>query len=102
MSRMKVDCTVMKHKIRDLKRVYQEKMREKFGQVVNIDELEEQKIMDTIGLKPENCISIDEMEEALMKCLVHDFRLAGLDIKGLYADETRLWTVRFIKQNENI
>lgn len=93
MCRMRADCTVMKHKIKDLKRDYILKMREKFGQIVNLDELEEKKIMETIGLKPENCISVDEMEEALMKCLVHDLRLAGLDIKGMYAEETKLWTV---------
>lgn len=93
MCRMKADCTVMKQKIKQLKREYVNLQRERFGQIVNIDELEEKKIMETIGIKPENCISVDEMEEALMKCLVHDLRLAGLDIQGMYKDETRLWTV---------
>lgn len=97
MSRMKTDCMVMKRRIKDLKRTYVDKMRERFGQIVNIDELEEKKIMETMGLKPENCISIDEMEEALMKCLVHDLRLAGLDVKGLYAEETKIWTVNITK-----
>lgn len=91
---MKTDCTVMKRKIKDLKRAYVDKMRIKFGQIVDINELEEKTIMENMGLKPENCITIDEMEEALMKCLVHDLRLAGLDIKGMYAEETTLWNVK--------
>lgn len=93
MCRMKADCEFMKKQVKQLKREYVEKQRERFGQIVNIDELEEKKIMETIGLKAENCITIDEMEEALMKCLVHDLRLANLDVKGMYQEETKLWTV---------
>lgn len=92
MCRMKNDCTVMRQRLKDLKRTFVHKMREKFGLAVNIDELVEKQIMENMGLKP-NCISIDEMEEALMKCLVHDMRLAGLDIKSLYKDELILWNV---------
>lgn len=90
---MRTDCTVMQRKIKDLKRAFVDKMREKFGQIVNIEELDEKKIMENMGLKPINGISIDEMEEAMMKCLVHDLRLAGLDVKGLYKEETMLWNV---------
>lgn len=86
----------MKRRILELKRDYADKMREKFGQVIDIDELEEKSITENMGLKPENCIGIDEMEEALMKCLVHDLRLANYDIKGLYVEETKLWAVRFL------
>lgn len=90
---MKRDIREMTLTVRNVKRDIIEAMKIRFGQVVDIDEVEERKIMDTLGIKFENIPNIDDMEEALMKTIVHDLRINTLDIAGLYREEIKLWKV---------
>lgn len=91
------DCKAMKQKIKLIKREIAEEMLIKFGQVVDINELEEKDIMDTMGVKFDNIVNLDDMEEALLKCVVHDLKMNTLDVKSMYMDEIRMWTVSMIK-----
>lgn len=93
MRRMRNDCKVMHRKIKEIKRDIAEIMRIRFGQVVDINELEEKDIQDTMGVRFDNIINIDDMEEALLKCVVHDLRMDVADIKSLYVDEIKMLTV---------
>lgn len=95
---MKRDIKVMTQTTRNVKRDIIDAMKIRFGQVVDIDEVEENKIMDTLGIKFENIPNVDDMEEALLKSIVHDLRLNTLDIAGLYRQEIQLWKVNNIKE----
>lgn len=93
MKRMGTDIKAMQKKIHNIKRDIIHAMSIRFGQVVDIDELEERKIMDSMGIKLDNIASVDEMEEALLKSIVRDLKLSSLDIKGLYQEEIDSLTV---------
>lgn len=96
MMRMRRDIKVMTQTIRNVKHDITDAMKIRFGQVVDIDEVEENKIMDTLGIKFENIPNVDDMEEALLKSIIHDLRLNTLDIAGLYREEIQLWKVNKI------
>ncbi|KAK4886372.1 hypothetical protein RN001_002643 [Aquatica leii] len=89
MTRMKTDCKHMTKKIAQIKTETKELMIIKFGQHVDLEEVEE------IGVKTAmfgKAVNLDDMEEAAMRKMVFEFRISEENIGSLYKDEIREWT----------
>lgn len=69
---MTTDCKYMMRTIDSLRESINELLIQKFGSVVDID----------------------DVEEAYLKKLVYDLRMSQTDIKSLYVEEMQYWKVR--------
>lgn len=94
MARMISDLKVMKTQIYDVKREIVDRMKIRFGQVIDIDELEEAKIIDSMHLKFNNAVNVNEMEEELLKSIIKDIKLNMLDVRSMFSDQIKFWKVR--------
>ncbi|KAJ8927185.1 hypothetical protein NQ314_020461 [Rhamnusium bicolor] len=91
-TRMRKDINYMTGKIKDLKRQIVDTMLERFGQVVDIYEIEAALIKRSFQKS-----QVNELEEVLLKKLVYDLRIKTTDIRGLFADELKLWMSKISK-----
>lgn len=71
LQRMRTDCKHMAWSIEQLKDKVKETMMIKFG----------------------NLIDVDELEEVNLRCFVTNLRMSQIDIKSLYESETQHWIV---------
>lgn len=69
---MNQDCLVMEERIRKLRESIAEVMYRKFNQIIDLDQL----------------------EEAILKKLVHDLRFRMADVQKSYDKEIAKWKVR--------
>nr|XP_023023844.1 centrosomal protein of 290 kDa-like [Leptinotarsa decemlineata] len=86
LTRMKKDLRYMEGKIKDLKMYMQKSMLEKFGKLVDIDEITMAIIQRTFHKS-----HVDEMEEIVLKSRVYDIRMKNTDIKSMYIAELTHW-----------
>ncbi|XP_064214804.1 cilia- and flagella-associated protein 44 isoform X1 [Tribolium castaneum] len=85
-TRMQTDCRYMATRIKYLQEVITDKMKMKFGKVIDINEIEVAMLKRTFGRD-----DLHDLEEVLLKKIVHDLRLSMMDIKGLYIDQLHFW-----------
>uniref|UniRef100_A0A6P7GKU4 Cilia- and flagella-associated protein 44-like n=1 Tax=Diabrotica virgifera virgifera TaxID=50390 RepID=A0A6P7GKU4_DIAVI len=96
-TRMKKDLRYMRSRIKGLIQTIQQMMCEKFGKVVDINELELAMIKKTF-----NKTHINELEEVVLKKLVFDVRLKNTNIKDVYAAQIRKMTRRIQDCQEDL
>ncbi|XP_056639556.1 cilia- and flagella-associated protein 44 isoform X1 [Diorhabda sublineata] len=97
LTRMKKDLRYMRLKIKNLLQTIQQMMCEKFGKIVDINELELAIIRKTF-----NKSHINELEEVVLKKLVFDVRLKNTNIKEIYAEQLREMTLKIRSRQEDL
>lgn len=79
----------MKLKLGELKAEMKAQMYEKFGQVVNIGELEL-----AVLQKSFQKTQVNELEEIVLKKMVYDLRIKLTNVKSQFIEIYNLWNVR--------
>lgn len=96
-ARMKTDCKFMKKQTTNLQEKIVQNMKYKFGKVINIIEIEEAMLKQTFGGD-----DIHNLEEVLLKKIVHDLRLSALDIKGMYLPQLNYWKQQIVDTQKQL
>lgn len=91
LTRMKKDLVYMNVKLSGLKKEMVAQMLEKFGQVVNISELEY-----AMFQKSFQKTQVNELEEIALKKMVYDLRIKLTDVKSQFVDIYNTWNVRIV------
>ncbi|KAK5643495.1 hypothetical protein RI129_007340 [Pyrocoelia pectoralis] len=90
MTRMRTDCKHMRKDIAELKSKIKELMVIKFGQTIDVEEVEETSLKALMFGRP--MVNIDDLEESVLRKMVFEFRLSQEKIDNLYKHEIMLWT----------
>lgn len=96
-TRMQTDCQYMAKTIKRLQETILDKMKTKFGKVVDINEIEEAMLKRTFGKD-----DLHDLEEVLLKKIVHDLRLSMMDIKGMYIEELNFWRDQIVQTQKEL
>ncbi|RZC43160.1 thyroid receptor-interacting protein 11 [Asbolus verrucosus] len=97
LTRMKTDCEYMASTVKKLQETILVNMQIKFGKVVDIIEIEEAMLKRTFGKD-----DLAELEEVLLKKIIHDLRLSMMDIKGMYIDQLHYWQEAIVKTQKEL
>lgn len=90
-TRMKTDCQFMRKQTISLQEKIVQNMKYKFGKVVNIIEIEEAMLKQSFGRD-----DLHDLEEVLLKKIVHDLRLSAVDVKGIYLPQLSYWKQQIV------
>lgn len=90
-TRMNTDCQFMRKQIISLQEKIVQNMKSKFGKVVNIIEIEEAMLKQTFGRD-----DLHDLEEVILKKIVHDLRLSAVDVKGIYLPQLSYWKQQIV------
>ncbi|XP_030750373.1 cilia- and flagella-associated protein 44 [Sitophilus oryzae] len=90
--RLHKDLIYMKRKVSHLKMEIVSLLKEKFGKVVDINELERAILQRSFQKN-----YVNELEEVLLKKMVYDLRIKMTDVKGLYIDELEHWQRKIVQ-----
>ncbi|XP_031357853.1 cilia- and flagella-associated protein 44-like [Photinus pyralis] len=95
MTRMRTDCKHMNKHIAELKAQIKELMIIKFGQVVDVEDVEETSIKAMMFGSP--LANIDDLEESALRKMVFELRVSQEQVDKLYKDEILLWAQIYAK-----
>ncbi|KAL1505618.1 hypothetical protein ABEB36_005142 [Hypothenemus hampei] len=95
--RMRKDIIYMQRKAHSLKRDIRRLLRIKFGQEVDINELE----MAVLQRSFQKNI-VNELEEVLLKKLVYELRLKMTDVRGIYIAALERWQKKIVKSQHEL
>ncbi|KAJ3657744.1 hypothetical protein Zmor_009527 [Zophobas morio] len=96
-TRMRSDCRYMTKRIKGLQEVITDHMKSKFGKIVDINEIEEAMLKRTFGKD-----DLHDLEEVLLKKIVHDLRLSMMDIKSMYINDLNFWSAEIVRVQKEL